>query len=261
MPSKTPKAKQGARGKLIAIASGKGGVGKTWLSITLSHALVKEGKKVLLFDGDLGLANIDVQLGLMTRRDIADVIEGSLRMENAVQKHEETGIDVLAGRSGHGALSTLPLPRLAEAVDELRHLTEKYDAVIVDLGAGIDRTVRYITAAADAAIVVTTDEPTALTDAYALVKLSHAAGHAQNLHIVVNMSGSEKEGTATHATLSKACKNFLKFSPPLLGIVRQDKRVRDAIRAQSPFLSRSPTSDTAGDVLALAKTVAKDILA
>jgi flagellar biosynthesis protein FlhG len=249
-----------AGGKLLAVASGKGGVGKTWFSITLAHALTKAGKKVLLFDGDLGLANIDVQLGLMAKRDLNDVIEGNLGMENAIQK-AEAGFDVIAGRSGHGSLSSLPLPRLNETVQSLRALLPKYDAVVVDLGAGIDKTVRFMAAAADATFVVTNDEPTALTDAYAFIKLSHAAGHGENIRVVVNMTGSEKEGEATYATLLKACKNFLKMSPPLLGVIRQDKRVRDAIRAQTPYLTRNPGTETAGDVEKIAKRVMTEVLA
>lgn len=251
----------GGGGRLIAVASGKGGVGKTWFSITLCHALAKAGKKALLFDGDLGLANIDVQLGLMAKRDLNDVIEGNIGLENAVQRVEEAGFDVIAGRSGHGALSALPLPRLNETVQALRALLPKYDAIVIDLGAGIDRTVRFMAAAADAAIVVTTDEPTALTDAYAFIKLSHAAGHGENIHIVVNMSDSAKEGEKTHGTLAKACKGFLKISPPLLGVVRADKRVRDAIRAQTPYLTRNPGTETAEDITKIAERVAEEILA
>jgi flagellar biosynthesis protein FlhG len=264
MTTKTdkPAAKKtgGASGKLLAVASGKGGVGKTWFSITLAHALALAGKKVLLFDGDLGLANIDVQLGLMAKRDLNDVIEGNLGMKNAVQHSADGGFDVIAGRSGHGSLSALPLPRLNDIIQELRGLLPSYDAVIIDLGAGIDRTVRFMAAAADAAIVVTTDEPTALTDAYAFIKLSHAAGHAEGTRVVVNMTDSEKEGTATYNTLAKACKNFLKFSPPLLGLIRQDKRVRDAIRAQTPYLTRNPNTETAEDIGRIAARVAGEIL-
>jgi flagellar biosynthesis protein FlhG len=248
-------------GKLLAVASGKGGVGKTWFSITLAHALTKAGKKVLLFDGDLGLANIDVQLGLMAKRDLNDVVEGNLGMENAIEHHEASGLDVIAGRSGHGSLSSLPLQKLNETVQALRALLPKYDAIVVDLGAGIDKTVRFMAAAADATFVVTTDEPTALTDAYAFIKLSHAAGHGENIRVVVNMTGSEKEGEATYNTLLKACKGFLKLSPPLVGVIRQDKRVRDAIRAQTPYLIRNPNTDTAADIEKIARRVAGDVLA
>lgn len=246
--------------KLIAIASGKGGVGKTWLSITLAHALSRLGKKVLLFDGDLGLANIDVQLGLMAKRDLNDVIEGNLSLERVIERHEDGGFDVIAGRSGHGSLSAMPLQRLNEIMQQLRTLLPAYDAIIIDLGAGIDKTVRFMAAAADLALVVSTDEPTSLTDAYAFIKLSHAAGHGDNLHVVVNMTGSEKEAEATYGTLAKACNTFLKFTPPFVGFIRQDKRVRDAIRAQTLYLTRNPGTETAQDVEAVAKRVAETLL-
>ncbi len=256
----TRPAATGGSHKLIAVASGKGGVGKTWFSITLCHALAKAGKKVLLFDGDLGLANVDVQLGMMAKRDLNDVIEGNLSLEHVIEHHTEGGFDVVAGRSGHGSLAAMPLQKLNDIVQQLRDILPKYDAVVVDLGAGIDKTVRFISAAADAAFVVTTDEPTSLTDAYAFIKLSHAAGHSDNISVVVNMSGSQKEAEGTYNTLAKACNNFLKFTPPLLGIVRADKRVRDAIRAQSLYLTRSPTGETASDVEKIAEQVLSKVL-
>ncbi len=257
-----PNTKQAGKlsGHLIAVASGKGGVGKTWFSITLSQALAKQGKKVLLFDGDLGLANIDVQLGLMAKRDLNDVIEGSLSLEHVVEHYAEGGFDVVAGRSGHGSLSSLPLQRLNDLLQQIRSVVPKYDAVIIDLGAGIDRTVRFIAAATDSTIVVTTDEPTALTDAYAFIKLSHAAGHGDNIKVVINMAADIKEGEGTYNTLLKACKNFLKFSPPLVGIIRQDKRVKEAIRAQTPFLTRSPNSETAMDIEKIAGNICENVL-
>lgn len=246
--------------KLIAVASGKGGVGKTWFSISLSHALAKQGKKVLLFDGDLGLANVDVQLGMMAKRDINDVIEGNVSMKNVIQHHDDGNFDVIAGRSGHGSLAALPAPSLNDIIEQLREVVKDYDAVIIDLGAGIDRTVRFMASAADHTFVVTTDEPTALTDAYAFIKLSHAAGQSGNINVVVNMTGSTKEGETTYNTLLKACKNFLKIEPPLIGTIRQDKRVRDAIRAQSLFLTRAPTVETAEDLEKIAGRVARDFL-
>lgn len=264
--TQTTKTKSGTKdaaahaGKLIAVASGKGGVGKTWFSITLCHALAKAGKKVLLFDGDLGLANVDVQLGMMAKRDLNDVIEGNLGLDRAVEPYEPGGFDVLAGRSGAGSLSALPAQRLAELIEQIRTLTPKYDAIVVDLGAGVDRTVRFVAAAADAALVVTNDEPTALTDAYAFIKLSHAAGHADNIRVVINVAADRKEGEGTYGTLLKACSKFLQIKPPLIGVIRQDKRVKEAIRAQSLFLTRSPNADAAEDVEKIAKAVSEDIL-
>jgi len=259
--NKESKSLEGKKGRLIAVASGKGGVGKTWFSICLSHALAKSGKKVLLFDGDLGLANIDVQLGLMAKRDLNDVIEGSLALEHVVERCESGGFDVVAGRSGQGSLSSLPIQRLNKLLIQIRGIVSKYDAVIIDLGAGIDRTVRFVAAVADTNIVVTTDEPTALTDAYAFIKLSHVAGHSDNIKTVINIVDSKKEGQTTYNTLLKACKNFLKISPPLLGIIRQDKRVKEAIRAQTPYLTRFPNSETAEDIEKIAQAVSAEVLA
>jgi len=254
------KAASKGEGRLIAVASGKGGVGKTWFSISLSHALSRAGKKVLLFDGDLGLANIDVQLGLMAKRDLNDVIEGNVGLEHIVERFDDGGFDVAAGRSGQGSLSALSAQHLNTLVQQVRAILPKYDAVIVDLGAGIDRTVRFVAAAADTTVAITTDEPTALTDVYALIKLSHAAGHADNIKVVINMSSDKKDGEITYNTLLKACKKFLNLSPPLLGVIRQDKRVKEAIRAQVPFLTRSPNCDTAEDLEKIAKRVCDEIL-
>lgn len=241
---------------LIAIASGKGGVGKTWFSVTLAHALAKQGKRVLLFDGDLGLANVDVQLGLTVQRDLNDVIEGHINLAQAVSRFDAGGFDIIAGRSGQASLSTLPLQRLNEVLKQLRLLAQNYDAVLIDLGAGVDKTVRFLASAAGTMIVVSTEDPTSMTDAYALIKLSHAAGHADTAHIVINMAENERSGQRTYQTLQKACENFLHISPPAFGLVRLDRQVRESIRNQTPLLTRHPNSDAATDIEQIAARVA-----
>lgn len=240
---------------IIAVASGKGGVGKTWFSITLAHALTKMGKKVLLFDGDLGLANVDVQLGLMPKRDLNDVIRGRLSLDKVIQRYEEGEFDIIAGRSGQASLSALPSQRLALLRDQLLDVSSQYDAVICDLGAGVDRTVRMLAASATRTVLVTTDEPTSLTDAYAFIKLGNAAGMSKNVSVVVNMAPSESEGEKTYKTLLKACENFLRLKPPLAGMVSHDPKVKESIRHQTPLLIRSPNSPAASDVEAIAKNV------
>lgn len=240
---------------VIAVASGKGGVGKTWFSVTLTHALARQGKKVLLFDGDLGLANVDVQLGLMPKRDLNDVIRGRLSLDKVVQHYDEGGFDIIAGRSGQASLSALPSQRLALLRDQLLDLAKNYDAVVIDLGAGVDRTVRMMSASAVRTLLVTTDEPTSLTDAYAFIKLGAAAGMSKRVSVVANQAPNAIEGEKTYKTLLKACENFLRLTPPLAGIVRQDPRVRDSIRSQTPILTRSPNSEAAVDVEKIATYV------
>lgn len=244
---------------VIAVASGKGGVGKTWFSITLAHALAKTGKNVLLFDGDLGLANVDVQLGLMPKRDLNDVIRGRLGLDKVIQEFEDGGFDIIAGRSGQASLSALPSQRLTLLRDQLLDVAQDYDAVIIDLGAGVDRTVRMLSASAARTLLITTDEPTSLTDAYAFIKLGSAAGLSKNVGIVVNQASNETEGEKTYKTLLKACENFLRLKPPLVGMVRHDKHVKDSIRHQTPILTRSPNSDAAEDVENIAKIVLADL--
>lgn len=244
---------------IIAVASGKGGVGKTWFSITLTHALAKMGKRVLLFDGDLGLANVDVQLGLMPKRDLNDVIRGRLGLDKVIQPYEDGGFDIVAGRSGQASLSALPSQRLMVLREQLLEVSSEYDVVVCDLGAGVDRTVRMLSATATSTLLITTDEPTSLTDAYAFIKLGNAAGMSKNINIVVNMASSITEGEKTYKTILKACENFLRVSPPLAGMIRQDSKVKETIRSQTPILTRSPTADAAADVEKIARLVWRDL--
>lgn len=251
--SAPPSFRKGAN--IVAVASGKGGVGKTWFSISTAHALARMGKRVLLFDGDLGLANVDVQLGLMPKRDLNDVIRGRLSLDKVVQEYEEGGFDIIAGRSGQASLSALPSQRLALLRDQLLDLANDYDVVICDLGAGVDRTVRMLSASATRTVLVTTDEPTSLTDAYAFIKLGNAAGMSKYVSIVVNQASSITEGEKTYKTLLKACENFLRLTPPMIGMVRLDPRVKESIRHQTPLLIRSPNTEAAEDIEKIAKDI------
>ncbi len=240
---------------MIAVASGKGGVGKTWFAITLCHALAKRGKNVLLFDGDLGLANVDIQLGLTPDRDLGAVVEGSSSLSAAVTKYKEGGFDILAGRSGSGSLATLATQKVSELRNDLITLARSYDQVVIDLGAGVDRSVRQMAGPAAVTYVVVTDEPTSLTDAYAFIKLGRAANPKADMRVVVNMAANVSEGQKTYDTIRKACESFLSYTPALAGIIRRDVKVREAIRAQTPILTRSPGSDAASDVDAIARGI------
>lgn len=242
---------------LIAIASGKGGVGKTWFAITLAHALARAGRRVLLFDGDLGLANVDIQLGLMPERDLGAVLAGGLGLAEAALPYPH-GFDILAGRSGSGALAALDPAGLARLLAALRALAARYDHVVLDLGAGLDHATRRMAVFADLLLVLATDEPTSLTDAYAVLKLHAAdrAGGASEARIVVNQSASRAGGERTYATLARACATFLGHTPRLAGIIRRDERVRDAIRRQTPLLARHPAAPAAEDVETLARALA-----
>ncbi len=238
---------------MIAVASGKGGVGKTWFAITLSHALARSGRRTLLFDGDLGLANVDIQLALNAgRQDLGAVLSGRLTLSGAVNRYGPGGFDVIAGQSGSGKLAHVPSNRLQILIGDLGTLAAAYDRVVLDIGAGVEQTVRLLAGQAGICAVVATDEPTSLTDAYAFIKLTHLERPGSDVRIVVNMAASTIDGERTYHTISATCERFLKISPPLLGIVRRDIRVREAIRNQEPLLTRFPASGAASDVEAIA---------
>ncbi len=235
---------------LTAVASGKGGVGKTWFSVTLAQSLARMAHRVLLFDGDLGLANIDIQLGLNPMHDLGSVLSGKVSMPAAVQSCLSGGFDVLAGRSGSGALAGLGPDAVEQLIAGLAQMP--YDHVLLDLSAGLDSTTQRLTAAADILLVIATDEPTSLTDAYAVIKLHEAAVPGGEVRLVINQAASDTAGHRTYATLARACAQFLGRTPALAGIVRRDERVRDAIRRQMPLLSRHPASIAGADVARIA---------
>lgn len=237
---------------VMAIASGKGGVGKTWFAITLAQALARRNMRTLLFDGDLGLANVDIQLGLMPRHDLATVIGRRMPLTDAAVPFEPGGFDIIAGQSGSSLLASLSAARLLELSTEILHVADRYDRILLDLGAGVEGPVRVLAGAASTCLVVATHEPTALTDAYAFIKLTRREYPSMDFRIVVNMAEQETAGHNTYATLLRACRAFLNFEPPLAGVIRRDMRVAEAIRAQIPLLSRYPQSVAAADVDAIA---------
>jgi flagellar biosynthesis protein FlhG len=178
-------------------------------------------------------------------------------LEHAVLRHDG-GFDILPGRSGSGSFAALDPPTLDRVLVALRQASARYDIVVADLGAGIDRAQRCMATFADTLLVVATDEPTSLTDAYAVLKFyaGDVGSGAGDARIVVNQAGTVAAGERTCAALQRACGTFLGRTPPLAGIIRRDDRVREAIRRQTLLLTRHPTTPAATDVEAIAGRLA-----
>lgn len=240
---------------LVTVASGKGGVGKTWFASTLCHALAIKGKRTLLFDCDFGLANVDIQLGLMPDHDLGEVITNEISLADAIYTASNSGLafDVISGQSGSGALASLKMERLIELGKDISGLAQRYDYTVMDLGAGVENSVMTLARASDKIIVIITPDPTSLTDAYAFIKLYKMRNKNAEIHIVVNTADDQNEGRRAFEKINKVCQNFLNLKPTLLGIVVRDKHVALAIRSQTPLLSRYPQCIAGENVIEIAK--------
>ena len=215
----------------LAFASGKGGVGKTAVLLTFATLLARQKLKVLLFDGDFGLANLDVQLNLNTAADLSHVLNGHRSMEEIITP-TPYGFDVIPGRSGAGGLPFMNAAERAGLLQSLRKTAAAYDVLLLDVAAGLDEATLTLTTFADKTILITTPDPSAVTDAYAMVKLMKLRHHCENAHLLVNQATSVLEGKQTTRKLVEACEKFLGVRLPVLGQLPYDREFAMAIKLQ-----------------------------
>ena len=238
----------------IAVASGKGGVGKTNLALNLGFALHELGQTLVLLDADLGLANLDVLLGLSPEKNLQDLL-GDATAENVVVPLAKEGFVFLPSASGVAELVELDEDVRTLLLGKLDALFRQYDFLLLDLGAGISPTVLSFAAMPQERIVVITPEPTSLTDSYALIKVLCTQHQIRNFQIIVNMAESDKEAKSAFDRLAQACERFLTLPISLLGVVHRDHMVTEAVRHQVPFMKFAPTCQAAQDIREIAKKI------
>jgi len=230
--------------KFIAVTSGKGGVGKTSFVMNYAIALAEREKKVLLFDADLGMANVDVLMKASSRYNIIDVIDGFKEMNEVITK-TDYHIDLIAGGSGISKLGSLDDLQMKRITDGFTWLQTHYDYVFIDTGAGLSRNVTAFVHAADETIVVTTPEPHAITDAYSIVKVLLEENKKLKLKLLINKCETTGEGEAVMKRVSRVIRDFLGYTINESGCIMESKAVSRSIRQQTPFMASYPTSDVA----------------
>jgi flagellar biosynthesis protein FlhG len=241
----------------ISIVSGKGGVGKTNISLNLGYALSQIDHSVLIMDADLGLANMDVLLGISPQKNIQDIITQDVSPEDVVVSINDQGLDLLPAASGIADLVELDEDLQSLLLQKLHPLFKGYDYLLLDLGAGISPTVLSFASMSQERLIVLTPEPTSLTDSYALIKILAAEYGIKNFQVIVNMAGSQKEAGKTFDRLFAACDHFLNIKIQYLGMVRHDPAMTESVRKQKPLLKWAPQSPAAQDIIALARSLHK----
>ncbi|MBX9995943.1 MULTISPECIES: MinD/ParA family protein [Priestia] len=227
--------------KTLAVLSGKGGVGKSNLSLNLSLALTKQKQRVLLFDMDIGMGNIDILIGQTASYTMVDLLEKKLSIQQIIKKGPQN-LAYVAGGTGISSVFEWSPSDLAHLIQELNSLINQYDYMIFDMGAGMSESVLKFLKAVDEMIVVTTPEPTSITDAYAAIKLAASYSVSAPVRLIINKTLSDKEGNETYERFNRAVQQFLNISISLLGIVPNDQAVQKAVNRQIPFLLQNPAS-------------------
>ncbi|MEM7263081.1 MAG: MinD/ParA family protein [Planctomycetota bacterium] len=243
--------------RVIAVSGGKGGVGKTNLSVALGLTAASQGRETMLLDGDLGLANIDVLFDLELERDLSHVLAGRATLDE-ILVDLPFGLTLVPGASGMTQMADLPDADPEALERTLCGLEDRAELILVDTGAGINREVVEFCVHAGEVLIVTTPEPTAITDAYALIKVLAEREPGLRLWLVVNMARNRAEGDATVSRVQEVARRFLGVSVQSAGVVLADPAVTDAVRDRQPFTLAHPHSEAHACVRSMAQTLGFD---
>jgi flagellar biosynthesis protein FlhG len=244
--------------RVMAVSSGKGGVGKTAVVANLALCMALNGQKVLIIDADLGLANIDVVYGLTPKYTLNQFFSQGLSLAE-IMLSGPSGVKTLPAGSGVQQLTYLDTAQKRRFMEELEEIQEEFDLVLIDTEAGISENVTYFNIAAQEIVIVTTPDLTSITDAYSLIKLLAIHYREKEFNLLVNMAGSEKEALEVYRKLTKVSNNYLDISIKYLGSIPQDKRMRETLRKQSPIVNLYPNSKSSQAFAALTQNLMQDV--
>ncbi len=242
--------------RVIAVTSGKGGVGKTNISVNLAASFAKQGNNVLLMDADLGLANVDILFDLHPKFDLRHVIAGERSLDEIIVD-APMGLKVIPASSGVSSMADLSPAENAGLVRAFSELEFPVDTMIVDTAAGISDSVITFCKASQEVIVVVCDEPTSITDAYALIKVMSRDHGVTRFHILANMVNNNAHGEELFRKISRVTDHFLDIVAVHIGSIPMDDYLRKAVRHQMPVIEAFPRSPSAQAITRLAKTIDK----
>lgn len=240
------------RARMVAVTGGKGGVGKTNIAVCLALALAEAGARTLLFDADLGLANVDVLLGLDPAFTLQHVVHRQVALAEVLLDAPH-GLQVLPGGTGLQELANLGTLEIVRLLSELRSLEQSFDMLVIDTAAGISNLVTRFALAADDVVVVSMPEPPAMLDAYGVMKALANGQLSGRLHLVVNMVGKPVEAKQTHRTLAAVARTYLKLDLNLLGYLSRDEAVPQSVIQQKPFILARPNCLPAQQLRAISR--------
>lgn len=242
--------------RTYAIASGKGGVGKSTLSANLGCALSQKGWNVLLFDADLSLANLDIMLGVKPQFTLQHVLADAKTLKEVITP-SHYGVGLVAGGSAVGAIMRAGKKRIGKFLSQVAEIEDDYDALIFDLSAGLDNKVLTFCRVVDELVAVTTPDPAAILDVYALAKITFRARPDALIRVVVNQCENEAEAQAIFSKLQAATQQFLDKDLEYGGFVREDQGAAECVRQRSPFVYSHPELPASKDVAVLAGSIMK----
>jgi flagellar biosynthesis protein FlhG len=238
--------------KVIAVTGGKGGVGKTNVTLNTAISLAQQGKRVMVLDADLGLANVDVLLGLRVEKNLSHVLSGECTLDEVLVEGPY-GIKIAPATSGSQSMTELTPTEHAGLIRAFSELQSQIDVLIVDTAAGISDMVLSFSKASQDVVMVVCDEPTSLTDAYALIKILNKEHGIFRFKIVANMVRSMREGDELFSKLTKVTNRFLDVALELVAVIPFDENVRKSVRKQKAVVEAFPTSPAAMAIRRLAK--------